>query len=253
MGAETGRKPELRTERRGAALLITLDRPERRNALTSGLLRALEQAFADAEAAADVDVIVLTGADPAFCAGVDLGELEETGRAPAMGDPLAGVTKPVIGAINGPAITGGLELALMCDLLVASERARFGDTHARIGLLPGWGQMARLPHAVGTRRAAELLLSSRIIEAPEAARIGLVNEVTPHERLLPCALELAGRIASAPQPAVRAILAQLREGAGRSIGAALAVERERADAWQGAGFDPAQLARQRRDVGGRDR
>jgi enoyl-CoA hydratase len=243
----------LRTERRGAVLLITLDRPERRNALTTELLRALERALAEAEAAPDADVIILTGAGPAFCAGVDLGELEATGRAPDMGDPLAGVTKPVIGAINGPAVTGGLELALMCDFLVASERARFGDTHARLALLPGWGQMARLPHAVGMRRAAELLLTSRMVDAAEAARIGLVNEVTPHDELLPCALGLANRIASAPQPAVRAILAQLREGAGRSVSEALAVERERAEAWQGRGFNTAQVTRHRRDVGAGDR
>ena len=243
----------LRSERRGAALLVTLDRPERRNALTTDLLRRLERAFAEAEAAHDVAAIVLTGADPAFCAGVDLQELEATGRSPDMGDPLAGVTKPVIGAINGPAIAGGLELALMCDLLVASEHARFGDTHARIGLLPGWGQMARLPHAVGTRRAAELLLTCRIVDAAEAERIGLVNHVTPHANLVPRALELAESVAAAPQPAVRAMLAQLREAAGVPVRDALALERERADAFQGEGIDPAQVARHRRDVAGRKR
>ncbi|MCW3028255.1 MAG: enoyl-CoA hydratase, partial [Solirubrobacterales bacterium] len=102
--------PVLLSERHGRTQILTLGRPERRNALSTELLRALEQSFADAEASEEVDVIVLTGADPAFCAGVDLRELEERGRAPEMGDPLDGVSKPVIGAINGPAITGGLEL-----------------------------------------------------------------------------------------------------------------------------------------------
>lgn len=245
------RNPEdsvLLSERRGRVEILTLNRPRRRNALDTKLLRALETGFAAAEADPEVDVIVLTGTDPAFCGGVDLRELEESGRAPEMGAPLAGVDKPVIGAVNGPAITGGLELALMCDLLVASERAAFGDTHGRVGLLPGWGQMARLPAAVGGRRAAELLLTSRLVDADEALAIGLVNEVVPHERLLPRALELADSILESDQPAVRAILAQLRAGAGEPQAAALAREREAADAWQGDGFDTDRISRKRESL-----
>jgi enoyl-CoA hydratase len=237
--------PVLLSERHGRTQILTLGRPERRNALSTELLRALEQSFADAEASEEVDVIVLTGADPAFCAGVDLRELEERGRAPEMGDPLDGVSKPVIGAINGPAITGGLELALMCDLLVASERANFADTHARLGLLPGWGTMARLPHAIGTRRAAEMLLTSRPVTAEEALGMGLVNAVVPHEELLPQALSLADTMLDGHQGAVRAMLAQLREGAGAPLDEVLARERERAAAWQGDGFDTGLVKRQR--------
>lgn len=238
----------LLAERRGRVQVLTLNRPRRRNALDTPLLRALESAFAAAEADAEVDVIVLTGADPAFCGGVDLRELEERGRAPEMGAPLEGVGKPVIAAVNGPAITGGLELALMCDLLIASERAAFGDTHGRVGLVPGWGQMARLPAAVGGRRATELLLTSRIVDAAEALKIGLVNEVVEHDRLLDRALELAGTILESDQGAVRAMLAQLRGGAGEPLSAALEREREAADAWQGEGFDTERIARKREEL-----
>jgi enoyl-CoA hydratase len=233
----------LRSEREGSKQILTLQRPERRNALNSELLRALERAFAEAQAAAEVDVIILTGADPAFCGGVDLRELEQHGRAPEMGDPLAGVEKPVIGAINGPAVTGGLELALMCDLLVASEQASFADTHGRVGLLPGWGQMGRLPLAVGTRRAAELLLTSRMVSAAEALRIGLVNEVVPHAELMTRALALADAMHESDQGAIRAMLAQLREGAGAPLAERLVRERERAAEWQGEGFDTDRISR----------
>jgi enoyl-CoA hydratase len=235
-------------EDHGAIRVLTLNRPRRRNALDTELLRALEDRFAAAESDDSVDVIVLTGADPAFCGGVDLRELEERGRPPEMGTPLAGVTKPVIGAINGAAITGGLELALMCDLLIASELAVFADTHGRLGLLPGWGQMARLPNAVGYRRATELLLTSRTCDAAEALQIGLVNAVVPHAQTLPKALALAGEIGESDQPAVRAILAQLREGVTDQITAALARERERADLWQGEGFDTDLVSRKRESL-----
>jgi enoyl-CoA hydratase len=230
----------------GSVRVLTLNRPERRNALNTELLRALEDGFAAAEAAAAVEVVVLTGADPSFCAGVDLAELEEKGRPPVMGAPLEGVTKPVIAAVNGPAITGGLELVLMCDLVVASEQAAFADTHARLGLLPGWGQIGRLTAAVGTRRATELLLTSRVLEAAEAGGMGLVDEVVPHAETLPRALELAAAIA--PGPAARAILAQLREGEGEPLASTLRRERGRADAWQGEGFDTENVKRKRESL-----
>lgn len=234
--ASTGQASVLLAEDFAGTRVLTLNRPDRRNALNTELLRALESGFAAAEADDSVAVIVLTGADPAFCGGVDLKELEERGKPPEMGEPLRGVSKPVIGAINGPAITGGLELALMCDLLVASENAAFGDTHASLGMLPGWGQVARLPDAVGGRRAAEMLLTARIIGADEALRIGLVNDVAPHADAMPRALELAAAIGAVDGPAARAILAQLRAGAGESLSDRLRRERELAFEWQGAGF-----------------
>jgi enoyl-CoA hydratase len=228
--------PVLLSERRGRAQILTLNRPDKRNALNTELLRAFEAGFSAAAEDPEVATIVLTGADPAFCGGVDLGELE-AGEAPQMGEPLRGVRKPVIGAVNGAAITGGLELALMCDLIVASELASFGDTHARVGLLPGWGQMTRLPAAVGTRAATQMLLTSGFLDAAQALALGLVNEVVAHERVLARALEIADAIAEADQPTVAAMLEQLRAGAGAPTAELLARERECAQAWQGAGFD----------------
>jgi enoyl-CoA hydratase len=233
------------TERRGDVALVVLNRPERRNALNTPLLRAIEQALKAAQDDDRIEAIVLTGADPSFCAGVDMKELEETGRTPEMGDPLAGLEKPLIGAINGPAVTGGLELALMCDFLIASEQASFADTHARLGLLPGWGQMARLPHAVGTRRAAEMLLTGAPLTADRAQACGLVNEVVPHSALIPRALELAKSIAANDRGAVRVMLGQLREGAGMPITQTLETERLRASEWQGGGFDTTRLHEER--------
>jgi enoyl-CoA hydratase len=142
-------------------------------------------------------------------------------------------------------VTGGLELALLCDLLVASERASFGDTHVRLGLLPGWGQTARLPHAVGTRRALDLLLTSRAVDAHEALRIGLVNAVVPHGEVLARAVAVAREILKADQPAVRATLALVREGAGEPLAATLGRERAAADRWQGGGIDTRALVKSR--------
>jgi len=144
---------------------ITLNRPEARNALSTEVLRLLPQRMREADANDDVDVVILTGSDPAFCAGLDLKELGSTagnlgstgadGRPNRDGrrGPFPTMTKPVIGAVNGVAITGGFELALNCDFLVAGEFAKFGDTHSRVGVMPGWGLTVLLPQAIGVRRA----------------------------------------------------------------------------------------------------
>ena len=115
---------------------VTLNRPGSRNALSSALRASLFAALRDAQAADDVDVVILTGADPVFCAGLDLRELGDSTDLPDISPKWPPMTKPVIGAINGAAVTGGLEIALYCDILIASEQARFADTHARVGLLP---------------------------------------------------------------------------------------------------------------------
>src|SRR5215204_4204956 len=142
---------------------VTLNRPDARNALSSEVLSLLPSLMTQADSDDGVDAIVLTGADPAFCAGLDLKELGTTGgimgggraetEAARRGGPIPPMQVPLIGAINGPAITGGLEIALNCDFLVASEHALFGDTHTRVGLQPGWGGAVLLAEAVGVRRA----------------------------------------------------------------------------------------------------
>ena len=128
---------------------LTLNRPQSRNALSAELRRRFFGALRDAEADDDVDVVIVTGADPVFCAGLDLKELGDSSQLPDISPQWPPMTKPVIGAINGAAVTGGLELALYCDILIASEQARFADTHARVGLLPTWGLSVRLPQKAG--------------------------------------------------------------------------------------------------------
>lgn len=195
---------------------LTLHRPERRNALNAPLRRALREAMHDAEADDDVDVIILTGSDPAFCAGLDLKEFGSGSSglrdASAMPDgpvrgPLGSHLKPVIGAINGVAVTGGLELALACDFLIASEHAAFADTHTRVGVMPGWGLTVLLPEAIGVRRAREMSATGNYVDAALAAQWGLVNHVVAHEELLSTCRTLAAAIASNDQTAVRTLFA----------------------------------------------
>ena len=183
---------------------ITLNRPEARNALSSEVLRLLPELMRQAEADADVDVMILTGTDPAFCAGLDLKELGSSagnlgGGSGADGSrnsdgvrgPFPKLTKPLIGAVNGVAITGGFELALNCDFLVASEHAKFGDTHSRVGVMPGWGLTVLLPQAIGVRRAREMSFTGNFMLADEALAFGLVNHVVPHAELIPATRRLA--------------------------------------------------------------
>lgn len=234
--------------------VVTLDRPEQRNALSSAMLAALVGRLAEVGDDPDVDVVVLTGTDPAFCAGLDLKEMASTGAnlRPADGRPWPEVGKPMIGAVNGPAVTGGLELALSCDLLVASERARFADTHTQVGLVPFWGLSIRLPEAVGVRRAREMSLTGRFVDADLALRWGLVNRVVPHEQLRDAAMALARDIAAADQPATRAMVAAYSAFAGAGPDAARA-EVATAQALLGEGVDPAVVEARRLAVLERNR
>jgi enoyl-CoA hydratase len=230
---------------------LTLNRPEARNALSSELQRVLAIALAGAEADEDVDVVVLTGADPAFCAGLDLRELGSSaanlvgGRDDENRSPftvLWTMTKPVIGAVNGPAVTGGFELALGCDFLVASERATFGDTHARVGVTPGGGMSVFLPQTVGLRKAKEMSLTGNFIDAHEALALRLVNHVVPHTELLATARRLAADIAGNDQHAVRNLKQLYDRGSKLSVGDALALEQER---FRNYRVDPAEIERRR--------
>jgi enoyl-CoA hydratase len=252
-----------------AVATVTLNRPDARNALNRELRKALPTALLELDARDDVAAIVLTGADPAFCAGLDLKELasggdalRETGAAGGSGATGAGrrqrgpfpeMATPVIGAINGVAITGGFEVALACDYLVASERARFADTHARVGIMPGWGLTVLLPEAIGIRRAKEMSTTGNFLDAETALTWGLVNHVVPHEELLPFARKLAADIATIDRRAVRQMLDTYDEGALRDGAGAWELESEVAGRWQGEGLDPAALEASRQAVVARGR
>jgi len=186
---------------------LTLNRPQSRNALSTELRRRFFLALREAETDDAVDVVILTGADPVFCAGLDLKELGDTSELPDISPQWPPMTKPVIGAINGAAVTGGLEFALYCDILIASEQARFADTHARVGLLPTWGLSVRLPQKVGVGMARRMSLTGDYLSAADALRAGLVTEVVPHDELLPTARRVAASIVGNNQSAVRALLA----------------------------------------------
>ncbi|ONH31478.1 enoyl-CoA hydratase [Pseudofrankia asymbiotica] len=220
------RAPVVRYEVADRVATVTLNRPQARNALSRAVTYALWDAINAAEDDPDVDAVIVTGADPAFCAGVDLKEVSgETapsadkrpeGTGPERGADglfrfLPVISKPVIGAINGVAVTGGLEIALQCTLLVASERARFADTHARIGIMPGGGLTVLLAQSIGLRRAIEMSLTGNFVTAEEAMRLGLVNHVVPHEDLLPFARRLAADIVSNDQRGVRRLLRHYRQ------------------------------------------
>ncbi len=210
---------------------LTLNRPKSRNALSSALRTSFFAALRDAENDDDVDVVIITGADPVFCAGLDLKELGESTELPDISPQWPSVTKPVIGAINGAAVTGGLELALYCDILIASEQARFADTHARVGLLPTWGLSVRLPQKVGVGTARRMSLTGDYLSAADALRAGLVTEVVPHSQLLEVARRVAASIVGNNQNAVRALLASYHRIDDAETREGLAIEAESAAQW----------------------
>lgn len=232
---------------------ITMNRPEVRNALNSALARGLWDAVARAGGDHDVDVVILTGADPAFCAGVDLKELSGDAPRPSGIKPLPPrdvnglhrffplIDKPVIGAVNGAAITGGFEVALQCTFLVASEAARFADTHSRVGIMPGGGITVFLAQTVGIRRAVELSLTGNFLTAEEALRIGLVNHVVPHADLLPFTRGLAADIVSNDSAGVLRLLRHYRQIANAAtLDEAHLIEGYMAEMWLRSPVDVAQ-------------
>ena len=212
----------LLVEIESGAAVVTLDRPKRRNALDRVLLDELSATLAALDDDAGVHAIVLTGSDPAFCSGVDLKAAARGVVArPEDGPPLPAISTPLVAAVNGPAVTGGLELVLACDFVIASERATFCDTHARLGSLPFWGLSVLLPEAVGVRRARQLSLTGTPIDAEAALGWGLVNEVVGHERLLPRVLEICAEIGRSDATAVRLLLEMYRAGRPHAAGAFL--------------------------------
>jgi len=204
---------------------ITINRPEVKNALTA----AMRERFCALLEAADADdatrAVIVTAVDPVFSAGVDFKEVASGSGTRSNRNPgatLRAVTTPVVSAVNGACVTGALELALSCTFVVASERARFADTHARLGVVAAWGLTALLPRAVGVRKAAELSITGNFVDAAEALRLGLVNHVVPHDELLPFTRTLVDDIA--PTDAVRHVLDLYRRGEGLPLTDALALE-----------------------------
>lgn len=250
--------------------VVTLNRPESRNALNRAVRSRLPRVMLDLEADERVDVVILTGADPAFCAGVDLKELAAGGAVatgetvPDMGErggdgrlPFRGALPPMskllIGAINGVAITGGFELALACDFLVASERARFADTHARVGIMPGWGLTVILAQRIGVARAKEMSVTGNFLDASTALAWGLVNHVVPHGELLPFCRGLAADCVSIDQAAARRMLQTYDEVTATTVDEAWDIEARVSLAWAGEGFDPAVIEQRRQAVVARGR
>jgi enoyl-CoA hydratase len=237
---------------------ITLNRPDKRNALSSEVLATLPTYMQNADNDDAVDVIILTGTDPAFCAGLDLKELGDTAgnlsgtgadggkNSTGVRGPFPKLDKPLIGAINGVAITGGFELALNCDFLIASEHAKFGDTHSRVGVMPGWGLTVLLPQAIGIRRAREMSFTGNFMDAYEALQFGLVNHVVPHNELMEFTRKIATDIIGNEQDGVR----QIRSTYAHHAAEKKKWERESEDGreWRKAQFDPKKVAERRSKI-----
>lgn len=220
-------------ERDGPVAVVTMNRPEAMNALSSGLRAELAAAMVEVDADDTIHAVVLTGAGTrAFTAGLDLKELGVAGLGAANAEtpaanPVKAIEqcrKPVIGAINGVAITGGFEVALACDILIASENARFADTHARVGIMPGWGLSQKLSRMIGISRAKELSLSGNFLDAQTACQWGLVNRVVSAEDLLGVAKKLAADIASADPAMIAAYKHLIDGGFPLPFGEAMALE-----------------------------
>ncbi len=215
---------------------LTLNRPSRKNALSRDLRKALVYAFYELAGQRRPPVIILTGAGDAFTAGLDLKELSVTGISGGNDeDPpeidvvrqMGAYPSPIIGAVGGVAVTGGFEIALACDLLIASTNARFADTHARVGILPGWGLSQRLPRLIGIGRAKELSLTGNYIDAEQAERWGLVNRVVAPEELLPACRALAQDMASCEPDVMRSYKRVIDDGYAMNFADAVAMESAR--------------------------
>jgi len=217
---------EVRYERRGAAAVLTIDRPERRNAVDAATAAALRKGLERFEADTEARALVLTGAGEAFCAGADLKALDLDVEHPGgpMGFTRLTPSKPTIAAIDGWCLAGGLEIALWCDLRIATDAATFGCFERRWGVPLIDGGTQRLPRVVGMGRALDLILTGRPVEAEEALAIGLVTEVVEPGRHLARALELAERLASFPQETMLSDRRAAIEGAGLPLAEGLELE-----------------------------
>jgi len=257
----TTHEPVLLVDREDGVVTLTLNRPAAMNALSRALRHAVATAFRAIAEDADVGAVIVTGNGRAFCAGLDLKELggETSDGSPGalleetdMLSALRACTVPVIGAVNGFAITGGFELALSCDFLIASSHARFADTHARVGIVPGWGLSQLLPRLIGIGRAKELSFTGNFLDAEHALAWGLVNRVVAPAELLPTCRSLARDMLSCDRATLLAVKRVYDEGyrttlaEGLRIEGSISVEHARA-------VRPEQVAARRRGVQERGR
>jgi len=223
-------KPVLFEVENGIAV-ITLNRPERRNSINQSLLVHFYDAIDEVASNKEIKVAILTGSGKSFCSGMDLSVigtenlLDPRGDGKDFPDVIGACKKPIIGAVNGHAITGGFEIALNCDFLIASERASFADTHVRVGLHPGWGMTQLLQQAVGQRVAKQISFSGQFVSAQKALEIGLVNEVVAHDELLPRTIEIARDICAANQEVLAGMKGLIEFRNQASLKEALAEER----------------------------
>ncbi len=227
-------EPVLLIEKHDRVATFTLNRPQALNALSRELRAALVSAFASLHDDPEIGVVILTGSGRAFTAGLDLKELGDQGLgsgategAVADGDVIQAMARcplPIIGAINGFAVTGGFEIALACDVLVCSTAARFADTHARVGIMPGWGLSQKLGRTIGIYRAKELSLTGNYLTAEQADAWGLVNRVVAPDELLPACRALAHDMLSCDPGVMRAYKRVIDEGYALPFGDALRLE-----------------------------
>ncbi len=220
--------PHLQIHDDGGVRVLTINRPEAKNALNGPLRSALRDALGAADKDESVRAVVLTGVDPVFSAGVDFKQLE---RGPGeSGSPLdvtpaatlRAMRTPTICAVNGACVSGALEMALSCSFIIASEKARFADTHALLGVIPTWGLTALLPRAVGVRKARQMSITGEFVDALDALRLGLVNQVVPHDDLMSTVLAIAHRIPT--NTAVGEMLGLYARGEDLPLAGALAAE-----------------------------
>src|SRR5215813_1396657 len=227
-------EPHALIERRGHVLIVTMNRPAARNALSGPMMELMRQAWDTVDSDPGIRVCVLTGAGGAFCAGADLKAMTRDHPGARMDDldlsviePLLKgrrLTKPLIAAVEGPAVAGGTEILQACDIRVAGQSARFGVSEARWGLFPLGGSAVRLPRQIPYTIAAELLLTGRHVGAEEARSFGLIGHVVPDGQALAKALDIAELIAANGPVAVRAILRTIRETEGMAENDAFALE-----------------------------
>lgn len=217
------------SEATDGVLLLTLNRPEARNAISIELVEALTAALADFRTSPRWRAAVLTGAPPAFCAGLDLKSFSAPDaprhRVTELVTSIPQLGKPIIAAVNGAAYTGGLEIVLSCDFAIAASEARFADTHAKIGALSGSGMGSRLPRAVGATWARQMMFTGAPIDAATALRIGIVNELVEPDRVVSRAIELASMIGANDPELIRLIKGVVDRGSEATLAEAIEIER----------------------------